>query len=389
MKILLLLTDGFGQAGGIAQFNRDLIAGSTLHEAVTSICVIALHGEKKTDLDAHASLATCPIRFQTAVGSKWRMIKMAWQESRTLSTQDLIIVGHLNLMPLAHAIARCRGISTWLVLHGIEAWQRPSRMRAWSANHSDMVTTVSRYTREKFLRWADVPDHRVRVMPNTYRNFFQSSKEKIDLQKKWQFVNRKVLLTVGRLSAQEQYKGHDLVIQCLPNLIKKFPNLLYLIVGTGPDCERLKLLAQYLAVLAHIQFREAKTQQELLECYQLSDVFVMPSKGEGFGIVYLEAMACGLPVVALGIDGSRDALGDGRFGHCVGTESLCEVLAQSLMETDDDTLSPETSMRGAETFSRPNFNHALYQFLDRMYKYIRDKNAKVEKSQPLEIGQMH
>src|SRR5205085_1990385 len=126
-----------------------------------------------------------------------------------------------------------------------------------------------------------------------------------------------VILTVGRLVAQERCKGFDEVIEIMPQLVKRFPYIKYLIVGDGSDRSRLEAKAEALGVRDSVVFTGYIPESEKVAHYNLADVYVMPSHGEGFGIVLLEAAACGVPVVGSRGDGSREALLGGRLGSLV------------------------------------------------------------------------
>ncbi|MDW8308248.1 MAG: glycosyltransferase, partial [Verrucomicrobiales bacterium] len=119
---------------------------------------------------------------------------------------------------------------------------------------------------------------------------------------------RTVLLTVGRLSASERSKGVDEVLDVLPELAREIPNLAYLIVGEGGDRARLEQKARRLGLGERVKFTGWLDDNELAEHYRLADAFVMPGRGEGFGIVYLEALACGVPVVASTADASAEVV---------------------------------------------------------------------------------
>ena len=133
-------------------------------------------------------------------------------------------------------------------------------------------------------------------------------------------------MTVGRLASQERYKGFDEVIEIMPELLKRFPTLKYLIVGDGPDRPRLEAKAGALGLSNKIIFTGYIPESEKVAHYNLADAYVMPSMGEGFGIVLIEAAACGVPVVGSRVDGSREALLDGRLGRLVDPKSPSELL---------------------------------------------------------------
>jgi glycosyltransferase involved in cell wall biosynthesis len=125
------------------------------------------------------------------------------------------------------------------------------------------------------------------------------------------------MLTVGRLASGEQYKGVDEVIDVMPRLLRQLPDLRYLIVGDGSDRARLEAKAQAYGLSGYVIFAGRVTESEKVAHYNLADVYVMPSHGEGFGITLIEAAACGIPVVGSSVDGSRDALLDGELGRMV------------------------------------------------------------------------
>jgi glycosyltransferase involved in cell wall biosynthesis len=139
-----------------------------------------------------------------------------------------------------------------------------------------------------------------------------------------------VILTVGRLSAAERYKGHDQVLRALPAMLKELPDLRYLIAGRGDDEARLRALAAELGVTEHVTFTGFVSANELADHYRLCDLYVMPSTGEGFGIVYLEALACGRPCLVGGEDASPEAIDGGRLGFVVPPRDPSAIAAAVL-----------------------------------------------------------
>jgi len=115
------------------------------------------------------------------------------------------------------------------------------------------------------------------------------------------------------LRSTDIYKGVDVTIKALPQIAKTFPNVKYLVIGRGDDQSRLAQLAADLGVAERVIFAGFVPTENLAAHYRLADAYVMPSQ-EGFGIVYLEALACGVPVLAGDADGSADPLQDGKLG---------------------------------------------------------------------------
>jgi glycosyltransferase involved in cell wall biosynthesis len=136
------------------------------------------------------------------------------------------------------------------------------------------------------------------------------------------------LLTVARLDADERYKGVDLVLRALA-LLPRRPS--YLVVGDGSDRERLRQIAAGLGVDVELYGHAA--DGELVDLYRACDLYVMPSRNEGFGYVFIEALACGVPVIAGSVDGSVDALAGGRLGTLVNPldpDAIAEAIAAQL-----------------------------------------------------------
>jgi glycosyltransferase involved in cell wall biosynthesis len=129
--------------------------------------------------------------------------------------------------------------------------------------------------------------------------------------------DEKVVLTVARLDHRERYKGYDRIIEALPAIQRKCGPVRFLIVGSGEDQARVEALAREQGIDASVSFAGFVAADALVDHYRLADVFAMPSTGEGFGIVFLEAMACGTPVIGGNRDGSVDALDGGRLGLLV------------------------------------------------------------------------
>jgi glycosyltransferase involved in cell wall biosynthesis len=171
-----------------------------------------------------------------------------------------------------------------------------------------------------------------------------------------------VIMTLGRLSRSERYKGVDEVMDVLLSLREKIPNLKYLIVGDGDDRARLEAKAGSLGLTQHVVFANQASETEKVAHYSLGDVFVMPSSGEGFGIVLLEAAACGLPVIGSAIDGSREALLGGALGQLVdprNSDELEKAILGSLTANQKKLRPP-----GLETYFVAAFQTKLNDWLE-------------------------
>jgi phosphatidylinositol alpha-1,6-mannosyltransferase len=247
---------------------------------------------------------------------------------------QVVFCGHLYMAPLAAGIAKLLGARLWVQVHGIEAWKELSDLHRRSAQGADLVTSVSRYTRRRLLEWTDIDPVRVKVLPNTFDQRFGPGPKPNYLLDRHCLGGKKILMTVSRLDPTERYKGQDRVIRILPQLLRTHPELAYLIVGDGGDRSRLEALVAEFGVEDRVRFAGLVPTDELPDYFRLADVYVMPSTGEGFGIVFLEAMASGTDVVGGNSDGSLDALGDGALGRAIDPEDP-EELASAIRASLD------------------------------------------------------
>jgi phosphatidylinositol alpha-1,6-mannosyltransferase len=155
------------------------------------------------------------------------------------------------------------------------------------------------------------------------------------------------------MSAQERYKGHDRVIQAILKLVDKGHDVVYVIVGEGDDRTRLQLLAENEGVAGRVCFMGALEPVVLVDAYRMADLFVMPSTGEGFGIAFLEAMACGTPALGLAVGGAVDVLIQGSLGKAVNEHEFISALQQALDQGKPATVelaSAVVSRFGPEPF---------------------------------------
>jgi phosphatidylinositol alpha-1,6-mannosyltransferase len=319
VKLLALVSDAFGGHGGIARYNRDLMT-ALVADTRTQIVVLPR--------DGHADPATVPPglqqreprgRFGFVAAALWS----AWRDGPF----DAVFCGHLNLVPAAALVAACFRLPLWLQLHGAEAWDPLPRIWRAAAERASLVTAVSRHTRHRFLGRIRIEPWRLRVLPNTVDVRFTPGAKPEHVLDRIGLRGKTVLLTVGRLDANEQGKGHDRVIRALPQLAASRPDIVYMIVGDGTDQDRLAALARAQGVADRVVFTGAVSDAKLPDYYRAADLFVLPSVQEGFGIVLLEAAASGLPIVAAKAGGSIDALADGALGRLVDPDSQTELVA--------------------------------------------------------------
>lgn len=311
IRILMLVSDAHGGTGGIARHNCDVIEALAASDLVGEIRVLArLAGEYPAALPPDVTYdpaSTDGIRS---------FIARAFKHGLTERRFDLIHCGHINLMPVAWAIAAARRIPVTLAIHGIEAWSPPASIAArWAATRATKVISVSDLTRRRFLAWCRYAAGATEVIPNTFQaGMFQPGPKSTDLARRLGLEGRTVIMSMGRMSALERMKGIDEVLEIMPGLISAQPGIAYLVCGDGDDRPRLEAKARALNVAHAVRFTGHVPERDKADHFRLADAFVMPSFGEGFGIVILEALSCGIPVVASTVDGTREAILDGELG---------------------------------------------------------------------------
>jgi glycosyltransferase involved in cell wall biosynthesis len=154
-------------------------------------------------------------------------------------------------------------------------------------------------------------------------------------------------MTLTRLSSSELYKGYDQVMQVLAELQHQYPHIKYLVVGKSDagENQRLSNLVNELGISSRVIFTGFVPDAELADYFSIADLYIMPSKKEGFGIVFVEAMYYGLPVIAGNLDGSVDALCHGRLGKLVTPGNTGEIkeAVQRVMK-DPEAYSPDRKL---------------------------------------------
>jgi glycosyltransferase involved in cell wall biosynthesis len=353
MRILHLGTDSFGGYGGIALFNREFISALVAHPACEEVVVLPRLIPRQPE--AVPDKATFVTR---AARGKFAYVR-AIREAVRRGPFDLVVCGHVNLLPLA----RLTGQSPLLITHGIDAWKRlRDPISNYLVHKIRGVISVSDLTRERFIAWSHFSGPAF-VLPNAVRvRNYGVRPRRQDLISRWSLEGKRVLLTLGRIVGTERYKGFDEVLDAMPALLRVRPEVVYIIAGTGSDIPRLKQRAHDLGVADSVRFTGFIAEDEKPDLYNLADVYVMPSRGEGFGFVFLEAMACGVPVIASRLDGGREALRLGALGPLVDPTNPVEI--RVAIEDALAAGAPRAIPSGLEFFSYENFERRTHAIID-------------------------
>lgn len=340
MRILILTMSKFDGRGGIAAYNRDFIEGLSSCPGVSEVVV----------------LPRCDRSARETISYVSSILKHLFSHRRF----HLIICGHLNLSPIAYLFSKWRRVKTVLLLYGVEAW-KPSKKqwRNYCACRMDFFTTISNFTKRRFTAWSKKEVSF--LLPCSIKlDRFSPGKKDQKLVNQYHLTGKKVLLTLGRLDAADQYKGFDEVIDVMPELLEQYPDLIYMIAGEGTDRVRLEAKVKQLALDRSIIFTGYIAEEDKPALLRSVDLFIMPGRGEGFGIVYLEACASGIPVIGSTLDASREALLDGQLGRLVNPNHPNEIKDAIIDALKDmDRSVPE----GLDYFSIDQFNKRLHRII--------------------------
>lgn len=245
---------------------------------------------------------------------------------------DIIIISHINMAVIGLAIKTLNPkCNVWLIAHGIEVWRPLTLGKKMLLKRCDKIICVSNFTKQEMIRWHKIEAQKCIVLNNAVDPFM---KLPASFEKPQYLMDRyglkpqdQVLFTLTRLATTEQYKGYEQVIKVISKLKLKFPNIKYILSGQYDAVEqcRINQLIDAHNIADAVILTGFVNERELVDHFLVADLFVLPSKKEGFGIVFIEALACGLPVICGNVDGSLDAIRNGELGKAINPDDLIEL----------------------------------------------------------------
>ncbi|PTR01289.1 asparagine synthase (glutamine-hydrolysing) [Mucilaginibacter yixingensis] len=289
---------------------------------------------------------------------------------------DTVILSHINLAMIGCLIKKVSPkTKVFLIAHGIEIWRPLSGYKRKILTACDGILCVSNFTRDKVIKSHQIPAEKCMVLNNALDPLLklpqQLDRPAYLLERYGLNVHDKIVFTLTRLASTEQYKGYEQVIKAVARLKNEFTNLKYVLAGQYDEREEARirdLIAQY-DVNDQIIMTGFINDAELEDHFLLADLFVLPSRKEGFGIVFIEAMACGLPVICGNSDGSVDAIKNGELGTAINVDNLDE-----LTKTISHALSKPTDIAqrlALQQKCKTYFNVDSYS--DRLEDLLRNK----------------
>lgn len=269
---------------------------------------------------------------------------------------DCLVCAHLHQLAIAALAARLnRRLKYCLVAHGIEVWRPYSLLEQRALRGADRILCISEFTRRQLLRFCPglVPERLV-VVPNTFDPHF--APELTDQVSPVPFALPRIL-SVGRLSSADTYKGFDTLIEAMPLVRKVYPAARLRLVGKGDDLPRLTALAERLGVAASVDFLGPISDEALRAEYADCDLFALPSRKEGFGLVYLEAMTYGKPCIGARAAGVPEVITEsvGRLVEYGNIPDLADAVGELVRHPRDSGVVRAHAAR----FAFPAFRQRL------------------------------
>lgn len=367
MRILYLVPDLFGPPSGIARYCR-MVCGA-LSDPKNDVTAIALLDQDETRREAGQTFPG--LKYLPCRGRRSLFVQRVLRAART--RPDFILVGHTNFALLGWLIAKLCRAPLVTFIYGIEVWEplAISRRRALCA--SDLVISISRFTAEQATQFNGLPPESTRLLPNCVDPALLSNLEK---SPKDHDIKTLSLLTVARILNSEKYKGHDQVIRALPRLLKRFPHLVYDVVGGGDGRADVEALAASEGVAHAVRFHGVVSDEEMSRFYANADVFIMPSRREGFGFVFIEAMIQGLPAIGGNVDATPEVIVDGKTGFIVNPTSQDEIVEATGRLLGDEALRARMGQAAIAhvqaEFNFDKFKKTLLDYLSEL-KLVRAK----------------
>ncbi len=370
-KILILTLETFHAAGGLQRMSR------TLGYSLDQLCK-----KNNWSLDFYClNDHQCELMTQYLPSTNFKAFNKN-KLSFTLKSimigmeADIVILTHINLSLIGTILRSLHPKSKiWLIAHGIEVWRPLTLWKKAMLKLADRIICVSNFTKSKVIELHDADPKKCLVLNNVLDPFIGLStafdKPKKLLERYRLNHSDKVIFTLTRIAASEQFKGYDQVIKAISRIKDRLPSVRYLLAGPCDESEKLRIhrLVKHYDVEENFILTGFIEEAELADHFLLADLFILPSKKEGFGIVFLEAMAFGLPIICGNVDGSTDAIRNKEMGLAIDPDNLAELedaITTKLMHILDDD-----QRRAIQQQCLLHFN--LNDYTSALEKLIRDE----------------
>ena len=339
----ILLTPNLSGADGI----------STVARLVTRACedmtVLALHEADRSTFDE--------VDVEGSGGRSSHFVTAATRWAVSADRPATVIVNHLHLAPAALAFA-ARGASLLTIVHGVEAWKPLTWLQRVALDRSERIVAISAYSRDRFR--AANPHFAQRRLDVCHLGL----EPIVTSQGPAEWVPS--ALIVGRMARDERYKGHDLLLDIWQDVTADVPDAVLRVVGDGDDRLRLEQKAVSLNLGTRVEFLGRISDKRLAHEYQRCTAVVMPSRGEGFGLVFIEAMRAARGCIG-GHGSASEIIVDGDTGFLVDPENAVDLRQAVVRMLRDRTATAAMGIRGRarflQHFTEDHFRRRLHALL--------------------------
>lgn len=300
------------------------------------------------NMNLHRLALTMPqwgLKSVSALRDYWRLFRTVRRIVRNEGVTQLHCGRCLPEGWLAVLMKKFCGVPYVCYVHGEDVESAAtSRELSWMVNrvltNADYLIANSQNTARLLTENWNLPESHVKVLhPGCDASRFVPAERSDSVREELSWKDRSVVLTVGRL---QERKGHDVMIEALATIREAIPNVLFAVVGGGEERDRLEQLVAHDGVADHVQFLGEVSDQTMIRCYQQCDLFALPNRQvgrdiEGFGMVLVEAQACGRPVLAGASGGTRETMDIGKTGvvvPCEKADGLATEVTRLLLDRE-------------------------------------------------------
>jgi phosphatidylinositol alpha-1,6-mannosyltransferase len=333
-------------------------AARLLHRALSDL------GGQEPTLVELGTTDTEPVSLKTRVQFLARLTRL-----QTMRRINWLLFTHIGI-----ARAQLRVPKQWrrpyaVMLHGIEAWNATlDRDRLDVMRQARVRLAISPHTARRVAaahpNLPPIETCLLGLMPDDEHPDRVPGDVRVD-------YGPHAVVIVGRMSSAERYKGHDQLLLAWPRVLAEVPDANLVIVGRGDDVERLHMKAAALGIGRNVYFPGFLPDAAVRSVMRHAALFAMPSRGEGFGLVYLQAMRAGIPCLGSRDDAAADVIVDGETGLLVPKQDPDAIAGAVARLLTDETMRRRMGDAGRRrfesTFTYPRFRARLATTLVRAF----------------------
>lgn len=360
--LLYLSVETYGKGGGVPSYGRRLVEILSAYGAARQQELLSA---SLTDGEAELERHSQPVCYRRFYGARGSIPRFVWQCARLgLERPSLAVVGHLGQAPVAWTLRRAGLLRNYIiVLHGVEAWQPVAKLDLVAIRGAAAIVATTQFTVEQFRTHNAVSDSLFHVIPLALgESELPPPAPFVPNRRPWR------ILSVGRLASAERYKGVDTLIHAVARLRARELPVKLMVVGRGDDINRLEAIRCSLGLQNEVEFLGAVGDAQLEDLFRACDVFALPSKGEGFGIVFLEAMRFAKPCIGGRHGGTPEVIDEGETGFLVDHGDVESLAARLTLLCRDMNLAARLGRRGynkvSEAYLYPHMRDRWFTLLD-------------------------